>query len=117
MKAGLEAVNPEAEAVIFLMADQPMVTPEIINKLIMTFYETEKPIVAPLYNGKKGAPVLFNKRTFDDLRMIEGDKGGRDLLAKYPVEYIEIDSPMANIDVDTPEDYDRLKEMVDIQKE
>ena len=114
MKAGLETVNPEAEAVIFLMADQPMVTPEIINKLLLTFYETDKPIVAPLYNGQKGAPVLFNKSMFDDLRMIEGDMGGRDLLNKYPVEYVEIDSPLAGIDVDTPEDYQRLKGMIDV---
>lgn len=117
MKAGLEAVNPETKAVIFLMADQPMVTPEIINRLIMTYYETDKPIVAPRYNGKRGAPVLFNKSLFDDLRMIEGDKGGRDLLDKYPVEYVEIESPIAGVDVDTPEDYERLKDMIDLKKE
>lgn len=114
MKAGLDAINSEAEAVIFLMADQPMVTPEIINKLLMTFYETDKPIVAPRYNGKKGAPVVFKKSMFEELRMIEGDRGGRDLLDKYPVEFVEIDSPIAGVDVDTPEDYDRLMEMINV---
>ncbi len=110
MKAGLGAVSKASDAAIFFMADQPMVTSKIINDLLMTFYETGKPIVAPLYKGKKGAPVLFNKGMFAELRVINGDKGGRDLLERYPVEYVDIDSPLAGMDVDTPEEYERLKE-------
>ena len=113
MKAGLEAIDPKSDAVIFFMADQPMVDECIINNLIMTFYEGDKPIVAPLYSGRKGSPVLFNRTLFSELKRIEGDKGGRDLLKNYPVTYVDIDSPLAGMDADTPEEFSRLKEMIE----
>ena len=94
-----------------------MVDAGIINSLIMTFYESGKPIVAPLYNGKKGSPVLFKGELFGELKEIEGDKGGRDLLKKHPVEYVDIDLPLAGMDVDTPEEYNKLKDMIGIQEE
>ncbi len=113
MKAGLGSVSSESDAVLFFMADQPMIDTDIINYLITAFHKTDKSIVAPVYNGKKGAPVLFSKSLFNELKIIEGDKGGRDLLKKYPVEYADIESPLAGMDVDTPEEFKRLKEMMD----
>ena len=114
MKAGLDAVNPESDAAMFFMADQPMIDTWVINDLIMSFYESDRPIVAPLYNCKKGSPVLFSRTLFGELKNIEGDRGGRDLLYKYPVQYVDIDSPLAGMDVDTPEEFRRLKDMMDI---
>jgi molybdenum cofactor cytidylyltransferase len=117
MKTGLGAVDERTDAVIFFMADQPMVDTGIINRLILTFQETEKPIISPLYNGKKGAPVIFKKRIFDELNLIQGDRGGRDLLEAYPVEYVNIDMPLAAMDVDTPEEYEKLRGMVGVSGE
>jgi molybdenum cofactor cytidylyltransferase len=117
MNAGLGAVNPESDAVIFFMADQPMVDAGIINELIITSFESEKPIVAPLYNGKKGSPVLFKKDLLNELKKVDGDRGGRDLLKRHPVEYVDIDSSLAGMDVDTPEEYARLKDMIDAQEQ
>jgi len=112
MKAGLKGISPDSNGALFLMADQPMVNTGIINELVINFLETEKPITAPLYSDKKGAPVLFNKSLFQELLVVEGDKGGRDLLDKYPVNYVEINSSLAPFDVDTPEDYRKLKELI-----
>ncbi|MFC1841052.1 selenium cofactor biosynthesis protein YqeC [Thermodesulfobacteriota bacterium] len=113
MKAGLNEISPESDSALFLMADQPMVFTNIINELVISFLVTGKPITAPLYNKRKGAPVLFDKSMFQELLKIEGDKGGRDLLDKYPVNYVEIDSSWASFDVDTPEDFKKLKEWME----
>lgn len=113
MKAGLNAVDEKTDAVMFFMADQPMVDEGIINRLIIAFQESEKPIISPLYNGKKGAPVLFKRRLFDELNLIQGDRGGRDLLEVYPVDYVDIEIPLAAMDVDTPDEYEKLRGMVD----
>ena len=115
MKAGLEVVDPESDAAMFFMADQPMVNTDIINNLILNFFENDKPVIAPRYNGKNGSPVLFNRGLFDELKTVEGDKGGRDLLKSHPVESVDIDSPLAGMDADTPEEYERLKEMINLQ--
>ncbi len=112
MKAGLKAVHPKSNAVMFFMADQPMVEAGIINDLIMTFYESKQHIVAPRYKGKNGSPVLFDRELFSELLAVEGDKGGRDLLKRHAVEYVDIDSTLTGMDVDTPEEYGRLKEII-----
>ncbi len=117
MKAGLNAVDEKTDAVMFFMADQPMVYQDIINRLIIAFQESEKPIISPLYNGKKGAPVIFKRRLFNELDLIQGDRGGRDLLEVYPVEYVNIDMPLAAMDVDTPEEYEKLREMLGVSRE
>jgi molybdenum cofactor cytidylyltransferase len=93
-----------------------MVDEGIINRLILAFQKTEKPIVSPLYNGKKGAPVIFKRRLFDELNLIQGDRGGRDLLETYPVEYVNIEIPLAAMDVDTPEEFEKLKGMVGVSE-
>ncbi len=113
MKAGLNAVDPKTNAVMFFMADQPMVDEGIINSLIIAFQDSQKPIISPLYNGKKGAPVIFKRRLFDELNLIQGDRGGRDLLEVYPVEYVNIEIPIAALDVDTPEEFEKLRGMLD----
>lgn len=113
MKAGLSEITTGSDGALFLMADQPMVFTSIINALIISFLETEKSITAPLYNKRRGAPVLFSKPMFKELLTIEGDKGGRGLLDRHPVNYVDIDSSGASIDVDTPEDYLKLKELIE----
>ncbi|NLA74104.1 MAG: putative selenium-dependent hydroxylase accessory protein YqeC [Deltaproteobacteria bacterium] len=114
MKAGLRAIDKRSDAVMFFMADQPMVDTATINRLIIAFQENEKPIISPLYNGKKGAPVLFKRGLFNELSLIQGDRGGRGLLETFPVEYVDIDRPGAGMDVDTPEEFNRLKALLDV---
>lgn len=113
MKAGLNRINPESDSVMFLMADQPMVNARLINRLVISSLETEKLITAPLYDDRRGSPVLFNKILFPELLKVEGDKGGRDLLDRYPVNYVEIKSSSAFLDVDTPEDFRKLREVIE----
>ncbi len=78
---------------------------------MLRYMDTEAPIVAPLYRGEKGSPVLFDRSLFNELFMVEGDRGGRDLLNKYPVEYVNFDSSVPGMDIDTPEDYEKVSKL------
>lgn len=113
MKKGLEHVKSGMDAVIFLMADQPFVSTEIINELLLRYYNTGSCLVAPLYKGKRGSPVVFDRSLFQELFAIEGDKGGKELLDNFPVEYVEFNSSLPGMDIDTPEDYERIKDLVE----
>jgi molybdenum cofactor cytidylyltransferase len=112
MKKGLENIKPGMDAVIFLMADQPFITTEIINELLLRYYNTGSSLVAPVYKGKRGSPVIFDRSLFHELFAIEGDKGGRELLDRFPVEYVEFDTSLPGMDIDTPEDYEKIKNIV-----
>lgn len=116
LKTGLSALLKENlergsafEAVIVTLCDQPLVTPETINRLIETFKQTKNLIVASEYNDTIGVPALFAGETFGDLLNLKGDAGARFVIKKFAASGVaKIVAPEAAFDVDTKEDYELL---------
>jgi len=75
IKAGLRAINQEACAAIFILADQPLVQVETINQLIENHSDTGYSIVVPVYRGLRGNPVLVDRGLFEELFELEGMSG------------------------------------------
>lgn len=115
VQAGLRAVRPDAQAALFVLADQPAITPEIIAALLGRYQETGAPIVVPTYQGKRGNPVLFDRSLFAELMKVQDDQGGRQLIDVYgdKTEKVEVGSEAVLVDVDTETDYHRFKETHD----
>ena len=101
--------NPTIDAVLFVPADQPGLDSATIESLCARFSALQQqqptPIVAPSFEGRRGAPVLFPRRLFPQLLQLQGDEGGRQLL-RQPDEllsWVELGSPLPLEDADTPE--------------
>ncbi len=73
----------------------------------LVLFETLAPIVVPVYEGKTGSPVLFARELFDELRQLQGESGGKQILqARHDeAERVNILNTRAAFDVDTPQDY------------
>ena len=97
---------PRTDAVILLVCDQPFVSADLLQQLIVRARLSEKGIVASNYAGVNGTPVLFQKQYFDALKQLNG--GARELLLKYEDEVESVPFEKGAIDIDTEEDYDRL---------
>lgn len=109
IRAGLAACPGNLGAAVFLLADQPQVTADVIGALVETHAENLEPIVAPLIlEEKRGNPILFDRVTFPDLMGLRGDVGGRAILSQYPIRYVPWHDEALLLDIDTPEDYQRL---------
>ena len=108
IRAGLRALAPEIAAAIFVNADQPFLSREIVNALIQRYRDTNAPIIASVFAGKRGSPVLFDRTHFAKLENLRGEQGGRELLEKYPVARVEFDDARLGIDVDTWDEYVNL---------
>jgi molybdenum cofactor cytidylyltransferase len=93
---------------IFLLADQPQVTTTVLCALVETHAQGLHPIVAPLVMDQRANPVLFDRVTFPDLMNIEGDVGGRAIFHRHRVEYLPWHDDRLLLDVDTPDQYQRL---------
>lgn len=106
--AGLQALPEEVGAVVFLLADQPQIPPELVHGLIQIHHQTLSPLVAPQVNGRRANPVLFDRATFPDLQALSGDAGGRSLFERYPVEWLPWQDVNILLDIDTPQDYQKL---------
>ncbi|MBI4761196.1 MAG: putative selenium-dependent hydroxylase accessory protein YqeC [Chloroflexi bacterium] len=99
---------------VFLLTDQPQVTTTVIQALKEKHAEGLYPIVVPLVMDRRCNPVLFDRATFPDLMHIEGDTGGRALFQKHRLEYLPWHDDRLLLDVDTPEQYERLIAMEDL---
>ncbi len=108
IQAGLEMIPNQTGAVVFLLGDQPQVSPVLINSLIEMHTSSLAPIIAPMVDGSRGNPVLFDRSTFADFRSLQGDTGGRELFSRYPVTWLEWHDPSVLTDIDTDEDYQHL---------
>ncbi len=105
--------HQEVDSALVLLGDQPLITGQHIDALITTYRKTGKSIIAPTYAGKRGNPILFDASLFPELLEITGDEGGRSVLERHRNEIatVEMGSPLANIDVDTWEAYQRVVEV------
>lgn len=108
VKAALRALPPETGAALFLLVDQPQIPRTLVQVLVERHRQTLASIVAPLIDGQRGNPVVFDRRTFPGLMALEGDTGGRPLFARHAVSWVPWHDPGLTLDVDTPEDYQRL---------
>jgi molybdenum cofactor cytidylyltransferase len=114
LRAGLSEARPDCEAVLFVLGDQPFVTPAMIDELIARFAEKGSLIVRPVIDGKPAHPVLMGSRLFPEILALEGDVGAREILARHPgdVDLLAMTDRRLALDVDTPEDYAAAQEPV-----
>lgn len=109
MKVGLAALPVKCERVMFLLSDQPQISPVMIRQLIERQNAQQAPITAPMVQDQRGNPVLFGKETFDALKAISGDQGGRAVFSKFKVDYLTWIDRRDAFDVDLEEDIDKLR--------
>lgn len=110
IRIGLSLVPDPYQAALFLLGDQPLISPALINIILLRFESSRAPIVIPRYQGKQGNPVLIARSLFGRLYQLSGDAGGRQLFSEYQqaIDYLETDDPAVLIDVDTQTDYTLL---------
>lgn len=115
VRCGISALPPGTAAAVIALGDQPLPTSEIIDDLISAFRSSTARIVAPSYAGRRGNPVLFAADLFPELLELEGDRGARGVIARHPEQLHLVEYPYPPpLDVDTPQDYQRLLEQLGV---
>jgi molybdenum cofactor cytidylyltransferase len=115
LKIGLNAVSLDADGALIYLGDMPLIEMRTINQLISSFDElSHHTICVPIYDGVRGNPVLWGRRHFKALESIEGDQGGKLLMASLAKEIFEIEAESKTIllDVDTPGDLQEIKSIL-----
>jgi molybdenum cofactor cytidylyltransferase len=106
LKAGLGAVPGDADAVAVLLGDMPEVSAALLDRLIGALDPARGALIAvPTRDGKRGNPVVWSRRFFDELARLEGDVGARHLIGQSGEAVVEVpvDDDAAFLDIDTPE--------------
>jgi molybdenum cofactor cytidylyltransferase len=116
VRCGLRALPTVCKAVLVVLGDQPGVSREMVGELVRTFRNqpngggiSRKEIIVPTHAGRRGHPLLFAARFWDEILTRYDGVGLHGLLAAHPSEVLEFAvSTAAELeDMDTPEDYQR----------
>jgi molybdenum cofactor cytidylyltransferase len=112
IRAGLAAVrrsDPEVEAVLIALCDQPLLTVEIVEALLAApRAKAGRWAVACAYRDALGVPALFTAELFDELAALTGDRGARQIIARHASETAAIPFPGGAFDIDAEGDLARL---------
>jgi molybdenum cofactor cytidylyltransferase len=106
VKCGVNNAPEAAEAFMLLLGDQPSIDPDIINKLIDCYQTDKHGIIIPVYDGRRGHPVVFDVKYKQELLAI-GDGGAKVVVDNHVRDILEVHvvSPEVLTDIDTPQDY------------
>jgi molybdenum cofactor cytidylyltransferase len=117
LRTGLAAVDARASAALIVLADQPFVRPETIDKLIARHHERRPQniipqIIIPMYRGFRGNPVLLDRSVFSELKELSGDVGCRAIFGSHAENIckLAVDDVGILLDIDSREEYQKLEE-------
>lgn len=107
VRAGRDALTAGAGGVIVSLCDYPLVSAATIASLIAGHGSFPGRVIIPCHQKRRGHPLLFPRTILDELA---GDMILRDLVRRDPERIctLTVDDPGVLIDMDTPEDYQRI---------
>jgi molybdenum cofactor cytidylyltransferase len=110
IRMGIETMKDytDVDSALIMLCDQPLVTASLIVEMLEKQQKSGKSIVGCSYNNTIGVPMLFDQTVFDELLSLMGHEGAKKILQNHPNNIATIPFGGGSLDIDTPEDYERL---------
>ena len=108
IQAGIRALPNGIDGALLFLVDHPAVEPDIVHELIRRFAAGH--IILPVYQGRRGHPVLFSRESLDEILALPLSSGANIVVRRDPSRIVEVpvNSPGVTIDIDTPEQFERF---------
>src|ERR1700723_1654135 len=106
VKAGISVVPKQADGAVVCLGAMPMISSDLIDHLIDAFAPDRGNLIAVrVSDGRRGNPVLWSRRFFNELMVLDGDVGARHLIARHneAVAEVPVEGDGAFLDIDTPQ--------------
>jgi len=109
---GLEAAEEfHPMGVLICPVDHPSVSSGVYTATVEAFFRRPTSIALPTFMGRRGHPVVFPARLFDELKNAPPDVGARHVVRVHAGEVLEVETADRGIldNIDTWEDYEHLR--------
>lgn len=108
VRKGLGAIDPASAGVLICLSDHPLVSADTIAAIVGTHHTAAGSIIIPFHNARRGHPTLFPRAVIEEIFFAQTL---RDVIASNAglVRTVEVDDEGVILDLDTPEEYDRIK--------
>jgi molybdenum cofactor cytidylyltransferase len=99
----------ETDGMILCLIDHPLISAALVSQLIQQFYESRKQIVVPVYNGRRGHPVIFSSALYDELLNAPVETGARAVVWNHPDDTLEVPTEEEGVvlNLNDPETFQR----------
>jgi len=109
-QAGIRALSWDASGAFLFLVDHPVVEPATMEAMIMNLAPNR--IVLPTFEGRRGHPVLFSSEVLEEILALPSTEGANIVVRKNPARIVEVpvSTPGILVDIDTPEQFEKLRE-------
>jgi molybdenum cofactor cytidylyltransferase len=90
IQAALRSLPIGTEGILLCLVDHPLVTAGLVGELIKKFEASRAPVVLPVYERRRGHPVIFSAAVYDELLKAPADKGARAVVWAHAGEVAEV---------------------------
>ena len=105
IQEALRSLPPGTDGILLCLIDHPLISSLLVQDLIEQFYKAEKPIVLPVYEGRRGHPVIFSASLYDELLGAPLETGARAIVwaHKSDVEEVQTNEEGCVLNLNDPE--------------
>jgi len=110
IRSGLQDLTAEVQSIGFMPGDQVGITAQSLADCLNQVLQNLPDFLVPIAGGKAVSPVFFHGKYVPELLELQGERGGREVLYRYPERWLKY--PVEDgffQDVDTPEQYHALR--------
>jgi molybdenum cofactor cytidylyltransferase len=110
IRMALHSLPENTEGMLLCLIDHPLVSAALVNDLIERFSATGKPIVLPVYEGRRGHPVIFSSAVYGELLTAPMETGARAVVWAHTadVEEVPTNEEGCVLNLNDPDAFERL---------
>jgi molybdenum cofactor cytidylyltransferase len=92
VQCGLRSLATGTNGILLCLIDHPLISSELVGELVERFYSSGSAIVLPIYKGRRGHPVIFAARLYEELLSAPLETGTRAVVWAHREEISEMET-------------------------
>lgn len=108
IRCAIDSLQRDVDAALFMVADKPTVTTDLINRAMEEFKRKKPDILYIKTPRGRGHPIIFSKKLFDKMMSLVGDHSTEDFIENHKNEVVKLEDEAIQKNINTWEDYKKL---------
>ncbi len=115
IQAALLSLPPDTDGMLLCLIDHPLISASLVSDLIASFYSSKAIIVLPVFEGRRGHPVLFSAKLYPELLNAPPDVGARAVVWANAANIHELRTTEQGciLNLNDPETFARVTDPID----
>jgi molybdenum cofactor cytidylyltransferase len=112
IQAALRSLPAGTDGILMCLVDHPLISSALVDGLIEQFYATRALVVVPVFEGRRGHPVIFSAAVYEELEKAPQELGARSVVWTHRgevSEYVTLEEGCV-VNLNDPDAFARLSQ-------